>query len=86
MRAAIVTRYGSPDAIQVRETPKPSANAGELLVQVHAATVNRTDCGELAPHPPVLGHIMFGLNRPRRTIFGLDFAGVGGRIVGRIVE
>ncbi|MFT3727765.1 MAG: NAD(P)-dependent alcohol dehydrogenase [Terricaulis sp.] len=76
MRAAIVTRYGSPDVIEVRDVPKPVAAAGELLVRVHAATVNRTDCGELAPHPPLLGNIMFGLTRPRRQIFGLDFAGV----------
>jgi NADPH:quinone reductase-like Zn-dependent oxidoreductase len=43
---------------------------------VHAATVNRTDCGELHPHPAVLGRVMYGLSRPRRKIFGLDFAGV----------
>lgn len=76
MKAAVVTRYGSPDVIEVRDVAKPLPGEGEVLVRVHAATVNRTDCGELAPHPPVLGHIMFGLSRPRREIMGLDFAGV----------
>jgi NADPH:quinone reductase-like Zn-dependent oxidoreductase len=44
------------------------------LVRVQAATVNRTDCGEL--RPGILGRLIFGLLRPRRTTFGLDFAGV----------
>jgi NADPH:quinone reductase-like Zn-dependent oxidoreductase len=48
--------------------------AGELLIRVHAASVNRTDCGELRAHP-VFMRLFTGLRRPRRTIFGLDFAG-----------
>jgi NADPH:quinone reductase-like Zn-dependent oxidoreductase len=74
MRAALITRYGSPDVVKVGEAPKPSPAAGEVLVRVHAATVNRTDCGELRPR--VIGRLMFGLLRPRRTIFGMDVAGV----------
>jgi NADPH:quinone reductase-like Zn-dependent oxidoreductase len=74
MRAAVITRYGSPDVVEVREAPKPSPAAGEVLIRVHAATVNRTDCGELRPR--VIGRLMFGLRRPRRTIFGMDVAGM----------
>ena len=74
MKAAVITRYGSPDVLKVREAPKPAPAAGEVLVRVHAATVNRTDCGELQPQ--VIGRLMFGLRRPRRTTFGMDFAGV----------
>jgi NADPH:quinone reductase-like Zn-dependent oxidoreductase len=44
------------------------------LIRVHATTVNRTDCGELRPR--LIGRLLFGLRRPRRTIFGMDFAGV----------
>jgi NADPH:quinone reductase-like Zn-dependent oxidoreductase len=73
MKAAVVTRYGSPDVVAVREVPKPTPPAGEVLVRVHAATVNRTDLGELEPHG--IGRVFYGLLRPRRTIFGLDFAG-----------
>jgi NADPH:quinone reductase-like Zn-dependent oxidoreductase len=71
MRAALVNRYGS---VKVGEAPKPAPAAGEVLIRVHAATVNRTDCGELWPR--VLGRLVFGLRRPRRTIFGMDVAGV----------
>jgi NADPH:quinone reductase-like Zn-dependent oxidoreductase len=74
MKAAVVTRYGSPDVVQIREVPKPAPAAGEILIRVHAATVNRTDCGELRPHP-FLGRLVFGLRRPKRTIFGMDVAG-----------
>lgn len=74
MRAAVTRRYGSPDVIEICDVPKPAPAAGEVLVRVHAATVNRTDCGELRPRG--LGRLMFGLRRPRRAIFGMDVAGV----------
>jgi NADPH:quinone reductase-like Zn-dependent oxidoreductase len=73
MKAAVVTRYGSPDVVQVRQAPKPSPAAGDVLVRVHAATVNRTDLGGL--RPGVL-RLFLGLRRPRHAIFGMDFAGV----------
>lgn len=74
MKAAVVTRYGSPDVVKVLDAPKPTPAAGEMLIKVHAATVTRTDCGELRGHP-IFARIFFGLRRPRRSIFGVDFAG-----------
>jgi NADPH:quinone reductase-like Zn-dependent oxidoreductase len=74
MRAAVVSRYGSPETIEIRDVPKPTPGPGEVLVRVHAATVNRTDCGELWPR--VFGRLVFGLLSPRRKIFGMDYAGV----------
>src|ERR1700691_885297 len=75
MRAAVCTRYGSPDVLEIRQVPKPVPKGREVLVAVHAATVGRTDCGMLRPHPAVLGRLMFGALRPKRTILGMDFAG-----------
>jgi NADPH:quinone reductase-like Zn-dependent oxidoreductase len=74
MKAAIITRYGSPNVVKVGEAPKPAPAADEVLIRVHAATVNRTDCGELRAHP-VFMRLFSGLRRPRRQIFGLDVAG-----------
>ena len=74
MKAAVITRYGSPDVIAIRDVPKPSPEAGEVLVKVHATTVNRTDDGVLNPH--LIGRVLYGWLRPRRTILGMDFAGV----------
>ena len=50
MKAATIARYGSPGVIEVRDVPAPAPGPGDVLVRVHAATVNRTDCGELL-HP-----------------------------------
>lgn len=75
MRAALITRYGSADAIQIAEVAKPTPQPGEVLVKVHATTVNRTDCGELVPG--LVGRLLlYGFWKPRRAIFGLDVAGV----------
>ena len=74
MRAAVATRYGLPDALALRDVPKPQPEEGEVLVAVHATTVTRSDCGFLAPHP-ALARLFFGWSRPRRPILGMDFAG-----------
>lgn len=76
MRAAVSTRYGTPDVLEIRDVPRPEPKAGEVLVAVHAASVGRTDAGALRPHPLVLGRILYGLLAPRRSILGMDFAGV----------
>ncbi len=74
MKAAVATRYGL-DALALRDVAKPMPKAGEVLVAVHAAAVGRTDCGFLAPHPALLGRLIFGWTRPGRPILGMDFAG-----------
>jgi NADPH:quinone reductase-like Zn-dependent oxidoreductase len=74
VKAAVVTRYGLPDVVEICQVPKPVPEPGEVLIRVHAATLSRTDCGELRPHP-FFGRLIYGLLRPRRTIFGMDFAG-----------
>ncbi|MCL5734058.1 MAG: NAD(P)-dependent alcohol dehydrogenase [Actinobacteria bacterium] len=74
MKAAVNTRYGSPDVIQIREVPKPTLRRGEVLIKVHATTVSRTDCGQLRAHPFFI-RLITGLVRPRRTILGTDFSG-----------
>ena len=73
MKAATIARYGSPGVIEVRDVPAPVPGPDEVLVRVHAATVNRTDCGELLF--PTLIRLLNGAGRSRRTILGMDFAG-----------
>lgn len=74
MRAAVNTRYGPPDIVEVRQVPTPVPKAGEVLIRVHATTVSRTDCGMRRPHPWFV-RLVAGLLRPRLTILGMDFAG-----------
>jgi len=73
MKAATVMQYGSPGVIEVRDVPMPTPGPDEVRVRVHAATVNRTDCGELLH--PMLIRLLTGGGAGRRTILGLDFAG-----------
>jgi NADPH:quinone reductase-like Zn-dependent oxidoreductase len=72
MKAAVITRFGSRWSIEVREVPKPVPMADDVLVRVRAATVNRTDCGEL--RHPLLNRLMTRV-QSQRSVLGLDFAG-----------
>lgn len=75
MKAVVSPRYGTPDVLEIRDVPKPVPADRQVLVAVHAAAAGRTDCGMLAPHPPILGRLIGGLFRPQ-PILGMDFAGV----------
>jgi NADPH:quinone reductase-like Zn-dependent oxidoreductase len=74
MKAIVYTRYGPPEVLQLKEAPKPTPKDDEVLIRVHAATVNRTDCGFLRAKPSFVRFIS-GLRRPKRTILGNEFAG-----------
>ena len=74
MKAATIARYGSPGVIEVRDVPAPVPGPDEVLVRVHAATVNRTDCGELL-HPALIRLLAGARRSRRRNILGMDFAG-----------
>jgi NADPH:quinone reductase-like Zn-dependent oxidoreductase len=75
MKAAVHTSYGPPDVVRVVEVEKPAPKPNELLVRVHATTVNRTDCGFRAAEP-FLVRLFAGLARPKVTVLGNEFAGV----------
>jgi len=74
MKAAVHTRYGPPDVVRIVDVERPNAAANEVLVKVHAATVNRTDCGFRAAHPWIV-RFFSGLTKPKATILGCEFAG-----------
>lgn len=75
MKAAVRTRYGPPEAVRIVEVPSPVPGDGEVLVRVHATTVNRTDCGFRAAHPWIV-RFFAGLSKPKVTVLGCEFAGV----------
>jgi len=75
MRAAVNTRYGPPDVVRVVEIPTPVPGDREVLVKVHATTVNRTDCGFRAAKPWIV-RFFAGLTKPKHPVNGSEFAGV----------
>jgi NADPH:quinone reductase-like Zn-dependent oxidoreductase len=74
MKAAVHTRYGPPDVVHVVDVPMPTPKDNEVLVKVHATTVNRTDCGFRGAKPFFI-RVFTGLLRPRVSILGNEFAG-----------
>ena len=74
MKAAVHTKYGPPEVVQVRDVPQPVPGEGELLVRVHATTVNRTDAATRSATPPP-ARLVTGLFKPRATVLGCEFAG-----------
>jgi NADPH:quinone reductase-like Zn-dependent oxidoreductase len=74
MKASIRRRYGSPDQIKIENIEKPIPKDNEVLIKVHATTVNRTDCANLTAKPFIMRFVL-GLFKPRKIILGTDFAG-----------
>jgi NADPH:quinone reductase-like Zn-dependent oxidoreductase len=74
MKAAVRDRYGSPDVIELREIEKPVASDDEVLVRVHAASVNPVDWYGVTGRPYV-GRAQMGLLKPKQRVLGVDYAG-----------
>jgi len=74
MRAVVHDRYGGPDVLRVEEVERPIPKEDEVLVKIHATTVNRTDCGTRAAEP-FISRFFTGLRRPKRRILGSELAG-----------
>jgi NADPH:quinone reductase-like Zn-dependent oxidoreductase len=75
MKAAVQTRYGPPEVVRISEIQKPTAKDNEVLVKVHATTVNRTDCACRAAKPFFM-RFFTGLTKPRAKVLGNEFAGM----------
>ena len=74
MKAAVYTRYGSPDVVTIDEVSKPKPAVGEALIKIHTTTVSRTDCGTLRGHP-FFARLFMGFPYPKNPVLGMDFAG-----------
>jgi NADPH:quinone reductase-like Zn-dependent oxidoreductase len=74
MKAITYTQYGSPDVLHLQEVPQPAPKDDEVLIKVHAASVNAADL-HLLRADPFLARLESGLLKPKRKILGADVAG-----------
>ena len=74
MKAIVYTKYGPPEVLQLKEVEEPVPRDNEVLVKVHAASVNAYDWHFLRGTPFPL-RLMSGLLKPKNTILGADIAG-----------
>lgn len=87
MKAIVYTEYGAPDVLQLNEVAQPTPKDNELLIKVHATSVNygdlvARDFGHLTPRkfnmPALfwlLARLHFGFGKPKVNILGSEFAG-----------
>ena len=75
MKAAVYTRYGPPDVVQITDAAKPVPNHNEVLIKVGAASVNPLDW-RIMRGGPLLFRMLVGLRKPREPRVGRDVAGL----------
>ena len=74
MKAIVRGRYGSPDVLELTEIDKPEPGDDEVLVRVHAASVNPADWHFLRG-TPYIARLQLGLRKPKDRVLGCDVAG-----------
>jgi NADPH:quinone reductase-like Zn-dependent oxidoreductase len=74
MKAVVYDRYGPPEVLRLAEVERPVPGDDEVLVRIHATTVNRTDAG-LRSAELFISRLVTGLLRPKNKILGMELAG-----------
>ena len=75
MKAAFQETYGSADVLEVRDVERPRPREGEVVVEVHAAGVDRGVWHLMTGKPYAVRAAGFGITRPKQPVPGLDLAG-----------
>ena len=66
MKAIVVSKYGPPDGLQLKEVEKPVPGDDEVLVKVHAASINSWDWDMLTGRP-LEYRLLSGILKPKKT-------------------
>lgn len=75
MKAAIVTAYGAPEVLRVKQVEKPTPKPNEVLIKVYAASATTAD-SMMRKGDPFFARFFLGLMKPKNSIPGTGFAGV----------
>src|SRR6478736_7647670 len=73
MKAIRFCEYGSPDVLKFEDVEKPVPNDDQVLIRVHAASLNFIDPGVMRGPWPL--RLISGLRKPEKTLLGTDVAG-----------
>lgn len=84
MKAAVYTQYGSPDMLHLEEVEKPVPKANEVLVKVHATSINSWDYDLL--RGTILGRMFGGFRKPRFKTIGCDISGTVSAIGDKVTK
>ena len=74
MKAIVQNNYGSPDVLALKEVAKPAIKDNEVLVRVHAASINAGDYFSMRGSPWLV-RFSVGFPKPKDYILGWDVAG-----------
>jgi NADPH:quinone reductase-like Zn-dependent oxidoreductase len=74
MKAMVNMKYGPPDVLELAEVEKPTPKDDEVLLKVHAASVNPADW-HLLRGDPYIARLQLGLRKPKNRVLGCDVAG-----------
>lgn len=74
MKAIVSNKYGTPDVLELQEVPMPVPNDDQILVKIHAASLNYGNL-VLLTGKPFLARFAFGLLKPKFQIPGGDISG-----------
>jgi NADPH:quinone reductase-like Zn-dependent oxidoreductase len=75
MKAIVCTKYGSPDILQLQEVAKPAPQDDEVLINIHAASINSRDWHLMRANPFFIRLMPGSLLHPKNKILGGDVAG-----------
>lgn len=75
MKAIVYEAYGSPDVLQFQEVEKPTPKDDQVLVRVHAASLNKREWIMLTGEPFITRLVMGAVQKPKYPIIGGDIAG-----------
>ena len=75
MKAIVCPKYGSPDVLQLQEVAKPAPEDDDVLIRIHAASINSRDWRFMRANPFFIRLAPGGLLQPKNRILGADVAG-----------
>ncbi len=80
MKAAICTKYGPPEVIEIQDIPNPIVKSDELLVKIYASAVNSGDIRvrglQVSGFLKIIMRFVLGFTKPRKAILGTQSAGI----------